>query len=446
MKRLMTWLLSATCILPLAAQQVSQKQDLTIFDISFYGPNIDRRLVEGVDARIRQVFVNLGRFNVIGLTYRLDAVNVEDFLNKIRAAKESNVYIPIQFQTGQALFTEAEYNKLINSFILVIPQINNFSVDRRGGNFVVSVETSFTVIDARTMTAIREIVIETEGTARTENEARREAVNAIPPRLQFEIRSIPQFRIRSGVLEIGFNEAIIELGRNMGINVGDEYVIQRKSTVAGFENVEETGLIIIKDVQERFSRGVIIFGNPQIGDPVEELPRFGADIVPYLTIGMRSLLNKGILSDDDANKQVFNIGLKIIVTQGFFDTRPFVALEYTQSDLGFLGFFFIPVNAWIGAEYTLYFNRLTVNPGIAVGATGIYFLWSDADEPLTYSHIGVQGRVNGSILLGRDVKFGGTFGARFMLGIFPGFGPQNLRDFLGTYTMIDGGLELTIKY
>jgi len=430
----------------LQAQQVSEKQDLTIFDISFYGPNIDRRLVEGVDARIRQVFINLGRFNVIGLTYRLDAVNVEDFLAKIRAAKEANTYIPIQFQTGQALFTEAEYNKLINSFILVIPQINDFSVEKSRNNYVVTISTSFTVIDARTMRAIKEIVIETRGTGNNESDARREAINAIVPQLQFEIRSIPQFQIRSGILETTFGQVIIERGKDIGITVGDEYVIQRKSTVAGFENVEETGLIIIKDVQEKFSRGVVIYGNPEVGDPVLELPRLGIDIVPYLTIGSRSLLDKGNLSDKEANSQVFNIGLKGIGTRGFFDVRPAVIFEYTQADLGFLGFFFIPINAWLGAEYTLYLNRITLNPGVLIGATGLYFIWDDADDPLTYSHFGVQARMNASFLLGRDFKLGGTAGARFMLGIFPGSSSSKLNDYLSSYTMVDLGLELTFKY
>ncbi len=446
MRRKITVLFALLCALQLGAQQVSEKQDLTIFDISFYGPNIDRRVVEGVDARIRQVFVNLGRFNVIGLTYRLDSVNVEDFLAKIRAAKESNTYIPIRFQTGEALFTEAEYNKLINSFILVIPQINNFSVERRGNNFVASVETSFSVIDARTMSAIKEIVIETSGTNRSENEARREAVNAIAPRLQFEIRSIPQFRIRSGILEKTFGQVVFELGRNMGIQVGDEYVVQRKSTVAGFEDVEETGLLIVKDVQERFSRAVVIYGNPEIGDPIEELPRLGVDIVPYATLGFRSLLEAGSLSGDQASTQVINLGLKGILTQGVFDVRPTVAFEYTQSDLGFLGFFFIPFNIWVGAEYTLYLNRITLNPGVSVGATGIFFIWDDSSDPLTYSHFGAQARMNASLLLGRDFKLGGTLGARFMLGIFPGSVSTALNDFLGTYTMVDGGIEFTIKY
>lgn len=433
-------------VFQLSGQQVSEKQDLTIFDISFYGPNIDRRVVEGVDARIRQVFVNLGRFNVIGLTYRLDSVNVEDFLAKIRAAKESNTYIPIRFQTGEALFTEAEYNKLINSFILVIPQINNFSVERRGNNFVTNVETSFSIIDARTMSAIREVVIETTGTNRSENESRREAVNSIAPRLQFEIRSIPQFQIRSGILEKSFGEVVFELGRNMGIQVGDEYVLLRKSTIAGFENVEETGLLIVKNVQEKFSKAVIIYGDPQIGDPIQELPRLGVDIVPYATLGFRTLMKAGSLSSNQVSTQVINLGIKGIVSQGVFDVRPTFAIEYTQSDLGFLGFFFIPFNIWVGADYTLYLNRITLNPGVMVGATGIFFIWDDSDDPLTYSHFGAQARMNASLLLGRDFKLGGTLGARFMLGIFPGSVSTLLNDFLGTYTMVDGGIEFTIKY
>lgn len=445
MKKIIALGLALAVLSGVSAQEVSEKQDLTLFDISFYGPSLDRRVVEGVDARIRQVFVNLGRFNVIGLTYRLDAIDVDDFLSKVREAKEADTYIPIEFQTGEALFTEAEYNKLVNSFILVIPQINNFSEERRGNNTVVNVETSFTIIDARTMAAIKEVVVETEGSARSENEARREAVNAIAPRLEFEIRSIPQFQIRTGVIEVKPFEVVLELGKNMGIQVGDEYVLQSKSEVAGYESVEETGLIIIKDVQQEFSRGAVIHGNPQLGDPAQELPRFGVDIVPYLTIGQRILLDKKTLSTEQVASQVFNIGLKAIATRGFFDARPTIALEYTQADLGFLGFLFIPVNLWAGGEYTMYLGRLTLNPGVAVGGTAIYFIWDDSDEPLTYSHIGARANMNASILFGNDLKIGGTVGGRLMIGIFPGSGSTTLNDFLGSYYMWDLGLEVTIK-
>lgn len=445
MKKILALMFALSALSGLSAQEVSEKQDLTLFDISFYDRSLDRRIVEGVDARIRQVFVNLGRFNVIGLTYRLDAVDVDDFLAKIREAKEADTYIPIRFQTGEAQFTEAEYNKLVNSFILVIPQINSYSSEVKGRNTEVNIETSFTVIDARTMSALKEVIVETSGSARTEAEARRDAINAISTRLEFEIRSIPQFQIKSGIIDVKLFEVSIELGKNMGIQVGDEYVLQAKSEVAGFENVEETGLLIVKDVQGEFSKATVIYGNPTLGDPVLELPRLGADIVPYVSIGMRTMLDKKTLTDEQATSQVFNLGLKAIGSRGFYAGRPYVALEYTQSDLGFLRFFFIPVNLWVGGEYTLYLGRITINPGIAIGGTGIYFLWDNSDDPVTFSHIGARADMNLSILFNRDMKLGATAGARFMLGIFPGSTSTKLNEFLGSYTMLTGGIEFTIK-
>jgi hypothetical protein len=86
----------------LGAQEIREKKDLTIFDISYFKADLDPGVVNSVDTEISQVFINLGRFNVIGMEFRLDAANVTDFAEQVKALKESTTQLPDEVRFGDA--------------------------------------------------------------------------------------------------------------------------------------------------------------------------------------------------------------------------------------------------------------------------------------------------------------------------------------------------------
>ena len=77
-------------------------------------------------------------------------------------------------------------------------------------------------------------------------------------------------------------DIIFELGRNMGIVVGDEYTIVGYRNVAGFQAKDDRGLLVVKEVQDEFSVAHLIYssGKPQVGDQLQEVPRLGVEITP----------------------------------------------------------------------------------------------------------------------------------------------------------------------
>jgi hypothetical protein len=117
----------------LAAQEFSEKQDLSIFRLNYYGAppapvpetiriraeignaSVDIRLqgsgnietdrifqetIVGVDAEIRQVFQNLGRFNVITYPQRISTENLDAFLSAIREYREAGSKFRKRFAWG----------------------------------------------------------------------------------------------------------------------------------------------------------------------------------------------------------------------------------------------------------------------------------------------------------------------------------------------------------
>ena len=63
------------------------------------------------------------------------------------------------------------------------------------------------------------------------------------------------------------------------------------------------------------------------------------------------------------------------------------------------------MNVLLGGEWNLYFGRLKVTPGAAVGVGGAVPLSSDDElESFYLSHIGGQIRATGSVLITRDIQ------------------------------------------
>src|SRR5512136_1123956 len=92
----------------LAAQAptVSEKKDVAIFALGYYGWAIPQETLGSIDQEIQKVFVDLGRFNILGYAERFSSGGLQDFIATLKKAKEANFVLPEKFQFGEALLTE----------------------------------------------------------------------------------------------------------------------------------------------------------------------------------------------------------------------------------------------------------------------------------------------------------------------------------------------------
>lgn len=392
----------------LFSQEVSEKKDITIFKLSYSDWSIPGSALGSIDAEIKQVFVELGRFNVIGMTYRMDSDNVNAFVDDIKSLKEQSVEIPEEVNMGHMVFTEADYNRLVGSFIVVIPSVAYFGVsalyDDNGyvTGYKTEVKTEVSFLDVRTMTIIANPVIETSAVDKVEDSSVQDAIGGIAGILALKVKQIPAFTLKTGVLEVYNGGVTIELGSEMGIMRGYEFVIIRERVLkSGHKRQEEAGLLKVNDTSLDVSEATILYGDPVEGDQLKEVPRAGVELTPY------------IHALTSADNMTFTLGFRGTMAMGFYDFRPFVGVEIPAFGFGFsdtsvvtqtilnaiIGY---PVNTYIGGEYTMYMGRFQIAPSVAIGLGG-NVPRDDYSGEEYITHIGAMVNVGVSYLSSRDM-------------------------------------------
>jgi hypothetical protein len=394
------------------SQEISEKRDIAIFKLSYYDMGIPNEVLGSIDAEIRNVFVNLGRFNVMAMTYRLGSSNVMDFINKIKSYKKDNVEIPEEVALGQMIFTYEDLEQIISSFIVIIPAVTYFDVrvDRDDEDlflgFDVTMKTSFSILNVDTMVLEKEIIIETSGYSEDRDEAILQAIEEIAGDLEFQIKSVPIFTIKTGVLEVYSGGVTLQMGRDMGIKRGFEFVILSEQVLkSGHTRSRETGLVLVNTVDEEVSEATVLYGDPQEGDQLKEVPRVGVEGQVYV----HALVDLG------TDTITLTPGLRTTAAMGVYNIRPFLGLEIpivisTDPDVSFIMEDFysrgLPLNAYLGAEYTTYIKRLQLTAAGAAGASFIPVLDENSpDYPVLLTHFGLKAMLSVSYLFARDFKF-----------------------------------------
>jgi hypothetical protein len=383
------------------AQEVYQKKEIAVFNLSSYDWDIPLQTLGSIDDHIRSVFVNLGRFTVIGMTYRLGEADVSDFIEKIKQFKSENAEIPEQVQMGQEFFTQADMNKLIGSFIVVIPSVVNFtSKQNKQGDYSVAIDVSFSFVNVETERTIGQFAVKLLGLNPDFDNALTGAVNSLPFLLTVEVRKIAEFQIKSGILEVHGAEVIFELGKDMGIKVGDQYeVLSSRVLSSGKQVTEEKGLLLVRRVDQEISYATVLYAYGQLGmgDQIREIPHIGTESTVYIravVFGADPLFN---------SFPPFIVGIRQTVLRGFYAFRPFVELESPLTNMAFSESF--PFNVSLGAEYNLFLGRLRITPRVSLGG-GFDVITSTEDTSVQFSRYGGNAALEISYLLSRDVRFG----------------------------------------
>jgi hypothetical protein len=398
----------------ISAQEISEKKDIAVFSLSYADWSIPSGALGLVDQSLQSVFIDLGRFNIYGMTYRLEGNDIQTFINEIKKYKEENVEIPEEVRLGETTFTEADFNKLVGSFIVVIPVMSFYDVRLEDGEYEADIQTTFTFVDVQDGTAMASFQIDTSGSGDSEREAVKGAVDAIPMQLQYKIRSISAFQLKTGIIDIVGREYIIEFGSNMGVKVGDEYaLVDTRVLPSGRQMSEETGLMVIKNVDSEISAGQVLYskGKPNIGAQLQEIPRMGVDAIVYMQY---------VAVEDDTEtiakeKSRVVLGLRAVATRGFFGVRPVAGVEIPLGDSLIIWF---PVNSYVGVEANWMFGRLSLNPSVVAGVGALVPITADdTSDADVIGSFGGTAQMAASFLFNRDMKITFQGGYTFYAGL-----------------------------
>ena len=384
-----------------AQPQVSEKKEIAIFSLGFYGWDIPQETLGTIDVDIQRVFLDLGRFTIFGMEKRFSSGDVDQFITVLKQMKESTFVLPEKYQFGEAFLTEADFNRLVGAFIIAVPVVTSFNsqyVD--GKEWRTDIKTNVSFIDVADGTMIGIANVETQGTSReTQYTSIQDAIAGIPMQLQYEIRKIRQFQNVTRVLASGSGGVDIQLGSNMGIKKGDEYAVIESDELEGFLDEREVGLILIKEVGTTRSKGTILYSGIPIAKDVQlrEIPRLGADIALYA--------HNYVYVDGQGDKDSsFLVGARFEMTRGFYNVRPYAAVQ-AITDMSK----WIPLNVVIGGQYSVFMRRMEVGAraGLVGGSNALVKILEEefaTDDDPWFTQVGVSGGAYLSYLFSRDMK------------------------------------------
>jgi hypothetical protein len=435
-KGVLTALLGIIVVLsPLVSQEISKRKEIAVFRLNSSDWRVPTSALTRVDEQIKRVFINLGRFDVIGMEYRLQSSSIDQFIRKIREYKGNESEIPEEVRLGREAFTETDFNRLTGSFIVAVPIMDYYSLEYNDdGDVVCQMETSFTFINIQEEKSFAHITVATSGLDEDANDAIQEAANAISGQLSYRIRTIPEFQLKTGIVDVLGWDVVLEFGSNMGVKPGDEYAIIESGVLSsGHQVSEETGLLIVKQVRREVSVAQVIYANnpPMVGDQLKEIPKAGIETDLYV---------HAIINPITPSPMVITPGLMFSVTRGFYGLRPVFGLEIPLIWTGING---IPLNIMLGARYDIYFGRFQLVPMAVGGLVGSFYTVVDEyageeEEVFHLTHAGFKAMVSLNYLLGKSVRLSLDGGYSYWFSLFP----NSWKDYGG----ITAGLSINFLY
>lgn len=377
------------------APEVSEKKDIAIFSLGYYGWNIPLEALGSIDSDIQKTFVSLGRFNIIGMTQKFSSSGVEQFIGAVRKAKEAGFTLPEKYQFGEAILTEAEFNRLLGAFIVAVPVVTSFASgwDAPNARWETEVKVDVTFLDVESGSTIDVARLDCSASDKTDqSKSVSAAIGGIASSLEFQIRSIDAFAIKTRVLAVTGSEVKIQLGSDMGIVKGDEYAITRTESLAGIKDERETGLILIKEVGSRISTGLVLYNEGKLGPDAQlkEIARMGSDLEPFISV---------VATGDGL---VFEPGLGFALSRGFFGLRPLMQFGIPIGP-SYSGLNPIPLKVSAGGRYDLHYGRLTLSPEAVLGTT-IVFADEAGGATRKLANFGGKACIQASWLPSRDMR------------------------------------------
>ncbi len=375
--------------------EVSQRKDVAVLP-AYSSINIPDSAYQYFDDTMMAILNSMKRFQVIGYQYRLDNNSAETFIQKVQEAKKQAALQNPQYMDadlGIAVIPAAEMQRIANSFFVFIPSISGFSVsehqikieENKKGKITIRIATEYianVTISIKIITAGGNLMntyyksIESKSQS-SSMDAYQQAISGALGGLEFHLRTVEEFKIKTRVLKVDNDYVYLELGREIGVEPGYEFYIQKETKVLDqFTEKISTGLVRINTIGDKWSAASTIFGNPQVGDQLVEAPMTGGRFNILLGMVPMALSSSELLIQYDAP------GISFTSTESFAKSSyVFNAGINFEYELGYAGLVDFTIGALfgnpfalsadLGGGYELYFGSMSLTLGADLSFVGM---------------------------------------------------------------------------
>ena len=310
MKRL--GLIACLCLISamsFAEAEVTKRMDVSVFrSTAKFDMNAD--YLTYLDESIRDYLMGMKRFQVMGYQYQVSADSVEEFVTKLRDQKKASVLKDeklVDPQFGVVMIPATEMEKLVNSVFIFIPVVKNYKIVQGIlTNYVTDSKTKKVSIKSIVPTwqasvAVEIHIINSKGELleiyRSQNASGEVTNEAMVPGaitkvalrgtlsgLEGFLRNQDEFKLKSVVLKRDSSFIFMQLGKDLGILPGYEFVMKQALTFGDKTVYQSGGLVRVSDVFDEYAIAQIVLGSPQLNDQLIEAPM----------AGLRSTLRVGV--------------------------------------------------------------------------------------------------------------------------------------------------------
>ncbi|PIE97811.1 MAG: hypothetical protein CR988_06015 [Treponema sp.] len=428
----------------LHAQKVSGTKSIAVFRLSYYDWDMPEALYNAVDNVIVKSFLDMKRFEIIAMSHRISSADLEGFIQKIQEDRKKAVELPEEVLAGKQAFTKADWERLVNSYIIVVPTVTDYAfkrfsqkVDTDNDGVADTVKYSYSLLlkvnvylrNMQNNKSIANFTLQHSGFGDSPEMAFLIASSTMMLDLQYKLRSVSDFKITTGVSKVSGQFIEFELGSNMGISVGDEFTVIGYERKDGIAYEKQVALVMVIAVSDEKSTAQILFSKSDVlfADQLKEVARLPMEFNPYFNVGFPTM--------PPEERYIINgsIGLKIIHTRGFYKFRPLYGIDINFSqNSAILG---VPVRIFAGCQLgNVFVGIFQFSPEIQVG--GGMLLKSLSEKPV-FSDFFVKGLLGFNFLVTKDIKLG------FDIGCDLGFKSENHKSAMMSNFIL--GFGITIK-
>ncbi len=311
---------------------------------------------------------------------------------------------------------------------LVKQTFNSFSLEPvNTEEYRAKIEVSFSIYKIPEKKEIGNFVLRVIGVDIDKDQAVLDAVSDIPIQFSYELRKIKDFDFGFEIRDIMGNTLVLNKGKKDGIRKNQELTLY--AVREGNKGIPvKTGFIIVREVEDKISFANVIFTEgvePAVGDKVTRIKRSGLETTLYL----RTTFN--IFTWDYVNP-VFTIGIKQSFTK--LRCRPVLGVEtlFFKKNSGIGG---IPINVYIGPEFSWHLKRIQFLPMVAFGLG-----WAASRDRETKGSIMYVG---GIIQLSTNIVIKRWFGVSIDMGYSQWFPLDDSREKYGGFHL---GTGFQFKY
>ena len=451
-------------------QEEAQRQEIVIFRLDHYG--IRRDLVEEseniinrgimydfdytippessalfgqtvmeLEQQIRDIFIGLGRFDLVERRNRLNYQNADALLEVLKEVREQSIEIPETLVIGPEALSGDDITRVMDGFILVIPTITQYrlidqneSPDEEYWN--AEIEVAFSFIDLPNLETVAQFVVRGQGESASEGPALANATTILAERLNVRLRSQELLRLRTVILELDGDVITLALGRNMGIVPGDEYTLTRPVTLPTGEIRRETiGLLKIATVHDDFSIAQILYSDHTVtvADQLDKIDLIGFETDVYVNLMIDTTFTDFRLVP----------GVRFHLDRWVYRVRPLAGIEFPFAfdSIGSV----VPIVAYIGAEIDWHIGRLRIAPSITFGAQMTIPLSPEFTGQNLITHLGGSGQIELSLRVDAHLIFGLNLGYAHWARLIDPTTSGGLGAVFNTYGGLIGGINVTLK-